>query len=80
MRREVQYLLEITWLSPVASPWSSPCILVPKPDGTSRSALTFEKSMRLRCQTPIPYREWRIASITLVPLSLSLKLDLLKGY
>lgn len=34
MSEEVRYLLEHGLARPSNSPWSSPCILVPKPDGT----------------------------------------------
>ena len=34
LREEVQYLLDNDFIEPRQSEWSSPCILVPKPDGT----------------------------------------------
>ena len=34
LREEVQYLLDNDFIEPSQSEWSSPCILVPKPDGT----------------------------------------------
>lgn len=43
MREEVQYLLEHQLARKSSSPWSSPCILVPKPDGTSRFCTDFRK-------------------------------------
>lgn len=49
MSDEVAYLLEHGFARPSCSPWSSPCILVPKTDGTSR--FCTEKLMHLRCQT-----------------------------
>ena len=43
MRKEIQYMLENDIIEPSNSDWSSPCILVPKPDGTYRLC-TLEKS------------------------------------
>ena len=34
LREEIQYLLDNDFIEPSQSEWSSPCILVPKPDGT----------------------------------------------
>ena len=34
LREKVQYLLDNDYIEPSQSEWSSPCILVPKPDGT----------------------------------------------
>ncbi len=31
MRKEVEYMLEHDLIEPSESPWSSPCVLVPKP-------------------------------------------------
>ena len=38
MRKETGYLLEHDMAEPSSSPWSSPCILVPKPDGTVKDS------------------------------------------
>ena len=34
LKEEIQYLLENNFIEPSNSSWSSPCILVPKPDGS----------------------------------------------
>ena len=34
LKEEVQYLLDNDFIKPSQSEWSSPCILVPKPDVT----------------------------------------------
>ena len=36
LHEEIKYLLENDFIEPSKSNWSSPCILVPKPDGTYR--------------------------------------------
>ena len=36
LQKEIQYLLENDLIEPSKSNWSSPCILVPKPDGSYR--------------------------------------------
>ena len=34
LKEEIQYLLDNDFIEPSQSEWSSPCILVPKPDGS----------------------------------------------
>ena len=41
--REVQYLLDNDFIELSHSKWSSPCILVPKPDGTFRMCTDYRK-------------------------------------
>lgn len=43
MRQEVTYLLENALAKPSCSPWSSPCLLVHKPDGTFRFCTNYRK-------------------------------------
>ena len=43
LRDEVQYLLDNDFIEPSQSEWSSPCILVPKPDGTFRMCTDYCK-------------------------------------
>ena len=43
LRDEVQYLLVNDFIIPSQSEWSSPCILVPKPDGTFRMCTDYRK-------------------------------------
>ncbi|XP_028847201.1 uncharacterized protein LOC114796860 [Denticeps clupeoides] len=43
MQSEVDYLLEHGFSVPSCSPWSSPCLLVPKPDGTVRFCTDYRK-------------------------------------
>ena len=43
LREEIQYLLDNDFIQPNQSDWSSPCILVPKPDGTFRMCTDYRK-------------------------------------
>ncbi|KAL1282362.1 hypothetical protein QQF64_001165 [Cirrhinus molitorella] len=43
MRKEVDYLLAHGLAVPSLSPWSSPCLLVPKPDGSFRFCTDYRK-------------------------------------
>ena len=43
LRYKVQYLLDNDFIEPSQSEWSSPCILVPKPDGTFCMCTDYRK-------------------------------------
>ena len=43
LREEIQYLLDNDFIELSQSDWNSPCILVPKPDGTFRMCLDDRK-------------------------------------
>ena len=43
LKEEIQYLLEKDFIEPSNSSWSSPCILVPKPDGSYRMCTNYRK-------------------------------------
>lgn len=43
MRRETQYLLEHNLAAPSSSAWCSPCLIVPKSDGSSRFCTDYRK-------------------------------------
>jgi hypothetical protein len=43
LAKEVQYLLENDLIEPSQSEWSSPCLLVPKPDGSWRMCTDYRK-------------------------------------
>ena len=42
-REEIRYLLDNDFIEPSQSDWSSPCILVPKLDGTFRMCTDYSK-------------------------------------
>ena len=80
MRKEIQYMLENDIIETSKSDWSSPCILVPKPDGSYRFVTDFRKVNHVTKTDsfPIPRIDDiidNIGSATFVS-----KFDLLKGY
>ena len=80
MNSEVQYLVDHGLAEPSSSAWSSPCILVPKPDGTFRFCTDYRKvnAVTKPDSFPLPRMEDcvdRVGSARFVT-----KLDLLKGY
>ncbi|KAL1267343.1 hypothetical protein QQF64_032706, partial [Cirrhinus molitorella] len=80
MKTEVEYLLENGLAEPSFSPWSSPCLLVPKPDGTFRFCTDYRKvnSVTVPDSYPMPRMEDCIDSLG--SAKFVTKLDLLKGY
>ncbi|KAG1952330.1 gag-pol fusion protein [Pimephales promelas] len=80
MREEVDYLTANGLAVPSYSPWSSPCVLVPKSDGTFRFCTDYRKVnavTRPDCY-PLPRMEDCIDNIG--SARFVTKLDLLKGY
>ena len=80
MRSEIEYMLANDLIEPSQSSWSSPCLLVPKGDGTHRFCTDFCKvnSVTKSDSFPIPRIEDcvdRIGSSKYVT-----KFDLLKGF
>ena len=43
LRKEIEYMLQHGIIEPSQSKWSSPCILVPKKDGTYHFCTDFRK-------------------------------------
>lgn len=80
MKKETTYLLENGLARPSRSPWSSPCLLVSKPDGTFRFCTDYRKvnAVTVPDSYPLPRMEDCIDSIG--PAVHITKLDLLKGY
>uniref|UniRef100_A0A3B1IC10 ribonuclease H n=1 Tax=Astyanax mexicanus TaxID=7994 RepID=A0A3B1IC10_ASTMX len=80
VREELAYMQEIGVIEPGQSDWSSPVVLVPKPDGTVRFCVDYRKvNLVTKSDTfPIPRLDDcidRIGKAKCVS-----KLDLLKGY
>ena len=80
MRKEIRYMLENDIIEPSNSEWSSPCILVPKPDGTYRLCTDIRKvnSVTKTDSYPIPRIDDCIDEIG--SAKFVNKFDLLKGY
>lgn len=80
MKKEVSYLSENSLAKPSSSPWSSPCLLAPKSNGTPRFCTDFRKvnAVTVPDSFPLPHMEDCIDSVG--PSRFITKLDLLKGY
>lgn len=80
MRTEAEYLLDNNLAVHSSSPWSSPCLLVPKPDGTYRFCTDYRKinAVTVPDSYPLPRMEDCIDSLGTAQFVT--KLDLLKGY
>ncbi|CAI5669654.1 unnamed protein product [Oreochromis niloticus] len=80
MKKEVSYLVENGLAQPSHSPWSSPCLLAPKSDGTPRFCTDYRKvnAVTVSDSFPLPRMEDCIDNIG--PAKYISKLDLLKGY
>jgi hypothetical protein len=80
LRKEVKYLLENDFIEPSQNNYSSPCLLVPKPDGTYRMCTDYRKlnNVTKSDSFPIPRIDdciYRIGNAKYV-----IKFDLLKGF
>ncbi|TKS65422.1 Retrovirus-related Pol polyprotein from transposon opus [Collichthys lucidus] len=80
MKKEVAYLVEHGLARPSCSPWSSPCLLAPKSDGTPRFCTDFRRvnAVTVPDSFPLPRMDDCIDSVG--PAVCITKLDLLKGY
>ena len=80
LKEEIQYLLDNDFIEPSQSEWSSPCILVPKPDGSYRMCTDYRKVNNLsKTDTfPIPRMDDCIDKIG--NSKYITKFDLLKGF
>ena len=68
LREEIQYLLDNDFIEPRQSDWSSPCILVPKPDGTFRVCTDYRKVNSVTKTDSIKIRPLNILSASSVNL------------
>ncbi len=77
---EVKYLVENGLAVPSSSAWSSPCLLVPKPDGSHRFCTDYRKvnAITKPDSFPLPLMEDCVDNVG--SARFVTKLDLLKGY
>lgn len=80
MRQETQYLLEHGLAVPSSSPWCSPCLLVPKQDGTSRFCTDYRRVNTLTKADSYPMPRMEDCLDRVGNAKFVTKLDLLKGY
>ena len=80
LKEEIRYLLDNDFIEPSQSDWSSPCILVPKPDGTYRLCTDYRKvnSVTKTDSFPIPRMDDCIDNVG--NAKYVTKFDLLKGF
>ena len=80
IHKEIKYMLDHNIIEPSMSDWSSPCLLVPKSDGTYRFCTDFRKvnSVTKTDSFPIPRIDDCIDKIGCAQYIS--KFDLLKGY
>ena len=80
MKQEVEYLLQNDLASASSSPWSSPCLLEAKSDGSPRFITDFRKvnAVTVRDSYPLPCMEDCIDNLGAA--NFVSKLHLLKGY
>ena len=80
LKKEVQYLLDNDLIEHSTSSWSSPCVLIPKPDGSYRLCTDYRKVNEVTATDsyPIPRIEDCIDKIG--SSKFISKFDLLKGF
>ena len=80
LKEEIKYLLEKDFIEPSSSCWSSPCILVPKPDGSYQMCTDYRKinSVTKTDTFPIPRMDDCIDKVG--KAKYVTKFDLLKGF
>ena len=80
LEKEIKYMLDLGLIKKGSSSWASPCMLVPKPDGSSRFVIDYRKVNALvkKDAYPLPRIEDCIESIG--QAKFISKLDLLKGF
>ena len=79
-KKEVDYLLENGLAIPSSSPWSSPCLLVPKSDGSQRFCTDYRKVNNVTKPDSYPLPRMEDCVDRVGAAKFVTKLDLLKGY
>ena len=80
VKQEIQYMMENNLIEPSDSPWSSPVLLVPKPDKTFHLCIDFRKVNALTKVDSYPLPRVEDCIDRLGNAGYVSKYDLLKGY
>ena len=80
MVKEAEYLLAHGMARPSSSPWSSPCLLQAKSDGSPRFCTDYRKVNAVTVQDSYPLPRMEDCVDNLGSAAFVTKLDLLKGY
>ncbi|XP_076035252.1 uncharacterized protein LOC143021537 [Oratosquilla oratoria] len=80
VREEVQRLQEVGIVEPSSSPWGSPVVLVPKPDGSMRLCIDYRKVNAVTEPDSYPLPRIDDVSDEVGRAQWVTKLDLLQGY
>ncbi|KAK4327492.1 hypothetical protein Pmani_002048 [Petrolisthes manimaculis] len=80
IRQEVKFLIDHGLAEPSSSEWASPCLLVPKPDGTYRMCTDYRRVNQVSRSDSYPLPTIQGILDELGTSTYLTKLDLLKGY
>ncbi|KAK4315748.1 hypothetical protein Pmani_013054 [Petrolisthes manimaculis] len=80
IRQEVKFLIDHGLAEPSSSEWASPCLLVPKPDGTYRMCTDYRRVNQVSRSDSYPLPTIQGILDDLGTSTYLTKLDLLKGY
>ena len=80
MKAAVQYLQEHNLIEPSNSPWASPCVLVPKPDGTDRFCTDYRTVNKVTISDSFPLPRLDDLLDTVGNSKFISKIDILRGY
>lgn len=80
VEEELECMIRIGGVEPSQSEWSSPVVLVPKPDGTSRLCIDYRKVNQIIKTDAFPIPRIEDCTDCMGKVEYVTKLDLLKGY
>ena len=80
LKEEIQYLLNNDFIEPSQSEWSSPCILVPKPNRTYHMCTDYRKVNSLSKTDTFPIPRMDNSTDKIGNSNYITKFDLLKGF
>ena len=80
LRQEVQYMLDKDIIEPSQSIWASPCVLIPKPDGSIRYCTNYRKVNVVSKTDSFPITRMENCIDWIDNAKYITKCDFLKGY